>query len=97
MMTQFQKAFKSEIEVAHTKERLYVCYCSLATITDLCLFLAAPLIGLWSVIMAFAGHTHLYVNGWMGVYGGLENEFILIVPSPNKRQKTNINNTIYLT
>ena len=38
---------------------LYLCSCCHVTISFLCLFFAVSWVGLWSVIVAFPGHTHL--------------------------------------
>ena len=38
---------------------LKLCPCCRVTVSVLCLFLAVPWVGLWSVIVAFPGHTHL--------------------------------------
>ena len=36
-----------------------LCSCCRVAISVLCLFLAVPWVGLWFVVVAFPGHTHL--------------------------------------
>ena len=52
----------SSFAIISLKSCFILCFCNQLTVSVLCLFLVAPWVGLWYVIMAFPDHTHLHLD-----------------------------------